>query len=163
MVETIHYQKSTLREKIVEHVFIGEALRSLWCERIVDVEILRSEFDAFGYDLVAEYGDITRHIQLKSGLGKPNRIGVAQALAKKKSGCVVYVQISKELDLGPYYWFGSRPDAALPPIDRYPHLKRTRPNSAGIKEERKDYHCLPNSAFEGPLSLRELLQKLLRG
>jgi hypothetical protein len=162
MVDTLHYQKSTLREKIVEHVFVGDALRSLWRDRIVDVEILRSEFDAFGYDLVVERGNITRHVQLKSGLGEPNRIGVAKALWQKKSGCVVYVRISEGLDLGPFYWFGGEPGAQLPSLERFPFLKQTRPNRQGVKEVRKDYHCLPRSAFEGPYSLSDLLKKLLR-
>src|SRR5690348_2044567 len=46
------YLHSTLRERIVEHVFVGEALRQLWKRGARDVEVLRSEFDAGGYDLV---------------------------------------------------------------------------------------------------------------
>jgi hypothetical protein len=47
-----HSTKSTLRERVVEHVFVGEALRALWRWKVVDVEVLRSEFDAHCYDLV---------------------------------------------------------------------------------------------------------------
>ncbi|WP_292295075.1 hypothetical protein [Marivita sp.] len=43
-----HYTHSTLRERIAEHVFVGEALRTLWRLGIHDVEVLRSEFDAHG-------------------------------------------------------------------------------------------------------------------
>jgi hypothetical protein len=161
MTESVHYQKSSLREKIVEHVFIGEALRMLWCKKIVDAEILRSEFDAFGYDLVLERGNVTRHVQLKSGLDKPSGIGVAQALAKKKSGCVVYVQISENLDLQNFYWFGGEPSNSLPAVDQFPLLKRTRPNKAGVKLERQNYRSLPTRAFEGPINLSDLLQRLL--
>lgn len=50
--ESAHSLHSTLRERIVEHVFIGDALRRLWQREVRDVEILRSEFDAGGYDLV---------------------------------------------------------------------------------------------------------------
>ncbi len=161
MTDPIHYQKSSLREKIVEHVFIGEALRALWRDKIVDAELLRSEFDAFGYDIVVERGGVTRHVQLKSGLGKPRGIGVAEALAKKKSGCVVYVQISSDLDLQNYYWFGAEPNSPLPPIDGFPLLKRTRPNKAGAKLERQDYRSLSSRAFTGPMALPALLHKLL--
>jgi len=66
----IHSTHSTLRERIVEHVFVGEALRTLWRRGIVDVEVLRPEFDAHGYDLVIARGDIIRHIQLKTGTPK---------------------------------------------------------------------------------------------
>jgi hypothetical protein len=43
-----HYEHSTLREHIVEHVFVGEALRALWRRGVVDAEVLRSDFDAHG-------------------------------------------------------------------------------------------------------------------
>ncbi len=68
-----HYINSTLRERIVEHVFVGEALRRLWQMGVTDVEVLRSEFDAGGYDLVMSYHRVTRHIQFKTKTlgGKP--------------------------------------------------------------------------------------------
>lgn len=43
-----HFLYSTSRERIVEHVFVGEMLRRLWQCGITDVEVLRSEFDAGG-------------------------------------------------------------------------------------------------------------------
>jgi hypothetical protein len=157
-----HYRYSSLREKIVEHVFIGEALRTLWREGIFDVEILRSEFDAFGYDLVIERGPVTRHVQLKAGLGKPGGVGVSESLAAKRSGCVVYVQISAGLDLGPFYWFGDLPDAPLPPISGFSRMRRTTPNSDGVKPERKNHRCLPGAAFGKPIAtMSEILVKLL--
>lgn len=38
--ETSHYLHSTVRERIVEHVFVGNALRLLWQHRVTDVEVL---------------------------------------------------------------------------------------------------------------------------
>jgi hypothetical protein len=43
--KSAHYENSTLRERIVEHVFVGAALRTLWRLGAVDVEVLRSDFD----------------------------------------------------------------------------------------------------------------------
>lgn len=63
-----HYAHSTLRERIVEHVFVGDALRALWKRGVTDIEVLRSEFDAGGYDLVMTHGRTVRHIQFKSVL-----------------------------------------------------------------------------------------------
>lgn len=51
-----HYLHSVLRERIVEHAFVGDALRRLWQRGVTDIEVLRSEFDAGGYDLVMSYG-----------------------------------------------------------------------------------------------------------
>ena len=64
--KTAHYLHSTLRERIIEHVFVGDALRRLWQRGVTDVEVLRSEFNAGGYDLVMSYRKIVRHIQLKT-------------------------------------------------------------------------------------------------
>lgn len=52
MDQDAHSHRSTLRERIIEPVFVGDALRLLWRRNITDVEVLRSEFDAHGYDLV---------------------------------------------------------------------------------------------------------------
>ena len=60
----MHSHHSTLRERIVEHVFVGEALRTLWRRGITDVEVLRSEFDAHGYDLVT-LAERLRHLDLR--------------------------------------------------------------------------------------------------
>ncbi|CAB3805334.1 hypothetical protein [Pararobbsia alpina] len=45
-----HYVHSVLRERIVEHVFVGDVLRRLWQRGVTDLELLRSEYDAGGYD-----------------------------------------------------------------------------------------------------------------
>lgn len=70
--DAAHHLHSSLREKIVEHVFVGEALRALWRRGVFDVRILRCEFDADGYDLLMERGKIVRHIaSLIRGLACP--------------------------------------------------------------------------------------------
>lgn len=70
MEERAHFEHSTLREHIVEHVFVGDALRALWRRGVLDVEVLRSEFDAYGYDIVMARGPVVRHIQFKTGKTK---------------------------------------------------------------------------------------------
>ena len=47
---------STLREHIVEHVFLGDLLRALWNRGDRDIEVLRPEVDARGYDVVLSSG-----------------------------------------------------------------------------------------------------------
>jgi hypothetical protein len=51
-----HFENSALRERIVEHVFVGDLLRALWKKGVVDIEVLRSEFEASGY-LLAQRQD----------------------------------------------------------------------------------------------------------
>jgi hypothetical protein len=122
MDPTAHFHNSTLRERIVEHTFAGEALRALWRRGVVDVEVLRPEFDAHGYDLVMSHGPIVRHIQFKTGTKrKPDKVSVAEALANKPSGCVIWIRVTDELDIGPFFWFGDTPGKPLPSLANYPN------------------------------------------
>lgn len=91
-----HYLRSTLRERVVEHVFVGEALRRLWQRGITGVEVLRSEFDAGGYDLVMSYKAITRHIQFKTVAlgGRAPRVTANLKLMEKPSGCIIWIVVS---------------------------------------------------------------------
>jgi hypothetical protein len=88
-----HFHHSTLRERIVEHLFIGDSLRRLWHLGVMDVEVLRSEFDAGGYDLVMSRRKVTRHIQFKSVMvdGKAARTSISMKLMEKPSGCVIWI------------------------------------------------------------------------
>jgi hypothetical protein len=155
-----HYLQSTLRERIVEHVFIGDALRSLWRLGVTNVEVLRSEFDAHGYDLVAERGSVVRHIQFKTGTSKPRHVSVALALGEKPSGCVVFIQITPMLDMGPFYWFGGAPGARLPSIAKFPMPTRTTPNKAGEYPSRQNHRNVPYSELEKLVTLHNVLVKL---
>src|SRR5467141_3677437 len=105
-----HFSHSTLRERIVEHTFVADTLRRLWQLGIVNVEVLRPEFDAHGYDLVMARGPIVRHIQLKTGTAlAPGDVSVSRALADKPSGCVIWIRVTETLEMGPFFWFGGAP------------------------------------------------------
>src|SRR5436190_23886027 len=109
-----HYRHASLRERIIEHVFVGDALRELWKDGISDVEILRSEFDAHGYDLVMSRGAIVRHVQFKASTHrKPVRVSISRSLFEKPSGCVIWIKVSPDLDLKPFYWLGGEPGRPL--------------------------------------------------
>ena len=64
--QTDAYLDSSCLEKVLEHRFVAELTTCLWLAGCRDVEVLRSEVDAHGYDLVVEARGILRHIQLKS-------------------------------------------------------------------------------------------------
>jgi hypothetical protein len=90
--EDRNFTHSTLRERIVEHVFVGDVLRTLWRRGVTDVEILRPEFDAHGYDVVMSRGPVVRHVQLKTQAA--GKVSVGRALAEKPSGCVVWIGLN---------------------------------------------------------------------
>jgi hypothetical protein len=120
--EDRHFTHSTLRERIVEHVFVGDVLRTLWRRGIADVEILPSEFDAHGYDVVMCRGPIVRHIQFKTQ--RDRDIKISLALAEKPSGCVIWIGIDEHLDLKHFRWFGGLPGQPLPGIKDFKVARR---------------------------------------
>jgi hypothetical protein len=160
--ESAHFHHSTLRERIVEHVFIGDALRLLWRQGVVDVEVLRPEFDAHGYDLVMARGRIVRHIQFKTGTArKPGEVSVARVLAEKPSGCVVWIRVDRDLTMGPFFWFGAAAGEPLPALDSYlPPLRATH-NKDGVRPPRVNHRLVPGKAFTEIATLASLLETLL--
>jgi len=157
-----HFRHSVLRERIVEHVFIGETLRRLWVRGITDVEVLRSEFDAGGYDLVMCRGPVVRHIQFKVSRvdGKTAAIKASLRLAEKPSGCVLWILVTSALELQTFLWFGGAPGQPLPDIANLRVAQHTKANVKGIKLERPDHRVIPRSRFESLGSLDEVLQRL---
>jgi hypothetical protein len=157
--EDKHYLHSTLRERIVEHVFVGELLRALWKEGILNVELLRPEFDAHGYDVVISRGAVVRHIQLKTQAG--GKISVSQSLGEKPSGCVLWIAVDREtLQLGPFLWFGGSPGDPLPDVAQFPNPKRQTHNSQKTRPLRKNHRSLPRSVFVRLDNMRAVAEKL---
>lgn len=157
----MHSKHSTLRERIVEHVFVGEALRTLWRRGITDVEVLRSEFDAYGYDLVMGRGSVVRHIQFKTGIrSKPAPVSVARPLAEKPSGCVIWICVSLNLDLGPFWWFGGLPGEALPDLSGFASPKRIGRREDGNRPLRLNHSKVPAKHFRRIDTMDVMLETL---
>ena len=157
-----HYIHSTLRERIVEHVFVGDALRRLWQLGITDVEVLRSEFDVGGYDLVMSRGRVIRHIQFKSVIvdGKAAWASASLKLMEKPSGCIIWIVITPDLNLASYLWFGGLPGEPLPNITAFQVTKHSKGNSEGTKTERPNHRIVPRSRFEQLTTLDAVLERL---
>ncbi|WP_244106440.1 hypothetical protein [Paraburkholderia phenazinium] len=144
-----HYVHSSLRERIVEHVFVGEALRALWRHNNTDVEVLRSEFDAGGYDLVMSYRAIVRHIQLKVSVegGKTDSVTASLKLMEKPSGCILWIVVADDLEFRSFLWFGNEPRNPLPDIRELKTAHHTKANAAGVKTKRPGQREIPRGAF----------------
>lgn len=106
-----HYRRSTYREKVVEHLFVGDLLRYLWAKRAGAVDILKPEVDGAGYDIVVTHGQTVRHIQLKTSLvnGSATSQNINASLADHPSGCIVWVLIDEDLNFKGFLWFGAKP------------------------------------------------------
>jgi hypothetical protein len=156
-----HFTHSTLRERIVEHVFVGDALRALWRRGIHDVEVLRPEFDAHGYDLVVARGRTVRHVQFKAGQARrPKKVSLARALAEKPSGCAIWISVSPALDMGPFFWLGGSPGEPLPSLAEHSASRRPTPNKNGERPVRQNHVDVPARAFSKLDTLDDVLVAL---
>lgn len=160
---TEHSLHSSYREKLIEHLIIGELLKFSWKNRDFTLEVSKPEVDNSGYDIIAEANGVIRHIQLKTAF-----VGAATAtqkihisLAKKPSGCVVLVYFDNEtLELGPYYFFGAAPGNPLPSLENLKTAKHTKGNSAGLKLERPNIRMLNKGSFTKLDNIDELYVQL---
>ena len=149
MTDTAHYLDSGLREKVLEHLFVGDLLRCLWRTGRRDIEVLRAEVDRAGYDIVLVVGGIMRHAQFKASYrgAKTAGVGIHIDLARKPGGCVIWIWFDPQtMELGPFLWFGGRPGEPLPSLgDRIG--KHTKGDRTGLKAERPNIRILRKSQF----------------
>lgn len=162
---TEHAIYSSLREKLIEHLFIGEVLKTLWQKGLRGVEVLKPEVDSGGYDIVIEHGGVVRHVQLKSSYvgSKTARQKVHVSLANKPSGCVIWVYFDADtLELKRFLWFGGKPGERLPDITDFPIAKHTKGNASGIKLERPNLRVVNKGKFKELESMQAVLYALFR-
>ncbi|AZN38102.1 hypothetical protein EJO50_06825 [Iodobacter ciconiae] len=160
---TEHSLHSSYREKLIEHLLVGNLLKLSWKNKNFSLEISKPEVDNAGYDLIAEANGIIRHIQLKTTF-----IGSATttqkihiSLTKKPSGCVVWVYFNNEtLDLGPYCYFGAAPGQPLPSLENLKTAKHTKGNAIGLKSERSNIRILNKGNFIKLKTINELYHQL---
>lgn len=157
-----HFRYSVLRERIVEHLFVGQIMQALWKRGVYDIEVLRAEFDTGGYDLVLTRSGQARYIQFKVSLEDARRrdVNVNMRLASVPSGCVVWIGVSHNLDFQWFRWFGNGPGEKLSDLSAYPKAKHTRGNAQGIKGVRADQRLVPKSDFVKIASLEDVLVRL---
>ena len=158
-----HVENSSYRERLLEHLFIGELLRLSWTSGECALEISKPEVDRSGYDLVAEANGFIRHIQLKTTFvgssTKSQKIHIS--LSGKPSGCVVLIHFDKDtLSLGPFLYFGGNPGEQLPSLTGRKVAKHTKINAQGIKSERPNIRMIPNSAFTKIATIQQLYARL---
>jgi len=160
------YLKSQFYEQLVEHVFVSEVLQEAWYYFGTTVEVLRSEVDSSGYDVVFECNGVLRHVQLKTS--KPDAKASGQkvnvALAGKPSGCIVWIVRHEDVQTCrmrlSYRFFGGDPGQPLLSLDGFKVATHTKGNAQGVKKERPAIRVVPKSRFTEIETTRELVRKL---
>ncbi len=157
--EAVH---SSAREKVLEHLFVGELLRCLWRRGIRNMEVLRAEVDMGGYDLVVEANRVIRYIQLKSSnrTAATARVPVNINLESKPGGCVIWIKFDPEtMDLGPFHWFGAQP--GTPALSLGTRVGRhSKGDRMGIKAFRPNIRVLSIGQFQKLGTIDEVVRVL---
>jgi hypothetical protein len=145
-----HSSDSSLREQALGHLFLGQLLAFMWRSDRRDIEVLKSEVDRGGYDIVLEASGVLRHVQLKSSFrgSKVREVDVSTKLLNKPGGCILWLEFDPEsLAIEQYYWFGGKPGSGLP--DLGPRVSRhSKGNSEGEKHERPNHRVLTRGRFK---------------
>lgn len=150
MTKEHHFRFSTFREKLIEHLFLGELLRLSWQRGECSLEVAKPEVDSRGYDVIIERDGVVRHVQLKASSrgAATSRQTIHVGLAGKPAGCVIWIQFVPEtLELGPFLFFGSPAGQPLPDISRLGIARHTKGDAQGYKAERPDLRVVPKSHF----------------
>jgi len=158
-----HYAESSAREKLVEHVFLGELLRGLWRRNVRDLEVLRPEVDSGGYDLALEYRGSTRHVQLKSSHRNAKRAAITAnvKLLDRPSACILWIYFDPDtMLLGPYLWFGSAPNERIPSFGEKV-ARHTKHNADREKSAKPGHRVIAKSSFTRLDTMDEVIQRLI--
>ena len=164
--KSVRYLKSNFYEQLVEHAFISELLQEAWFRYGKTVEVLRSEIDSSGYDLLLECNGVIRHVQLKNSIAgaKTAYQKINIALSEKPSGCVVWLMREEDESKNrinlKYLYFGDVPGKPLPSLEPFKIAKHTKGNAQGVKKERPLIRQIPKSKFIKLSGINELLGKL---
>jgi len=158
-----YYEQSSFREKLIEHLLVGELLKLSWVRGTCDVEVAKPEVDNAGYDIIAEANGIIRHIQLKASYlgGATSKQKVHTRLSEKPSGCVVWAIFDEEkLDLGPFLFFGAEPGLPLPSLASARVARHTKGNKDGYKAERPNIREVNKGQFQALPDVNSLFNAL---
>lgn len=158
-----HSLNSSFREKLIEHLFVGELLKLSWISKDFSLEVSKPEVDNCGYDLIIEAKGILRHVQLKGTFvgAKTARQNIHVSLADKKSGCVVWVYFDQNtLELGPFLFFGGKPGYPLPDLSDLKIAKHTKGDADGYKAERPNIRVINKGSFTSYKTIKELYHAL---
>lgn len=157
---------SNFFEQLVEHVFVSEILQEAYYGRGQVVEVLRSEVDSYGYDLVLECNGVMRHVQLKTSRPDARASGqkVHTKLGEKSGGCVIWVirhecPDSRRMRLS-YRFFGGAAGEPLPDLSGFKVARHNKGDATGKKKERPAIRLIPKSRFRVIETTAELVSVL---
>jgi hypothetical protein len=157
------FLQSVYRERLLEHLLIGELLKHSWLHHGAELEVATPSVDRTGHDVVLEANGVVRHVQLKaSSLKASTRSqGIHLHLARKPSGCVVWIKFDPtDIRLDHFLFFGEGPKEPLPAMDHFGVAKHTKGDATGLKKQRPNLRIVPATKFRQIESIAKLYETL---
>jgi hypothetical protein len=157
-----HSSDSSLREQALGHIFLGQLLAFMGQNNARDIEVLKSEVDRGGYDVVLESNGIMRHVQLKASFrgSKVRAVDVSTRLLRKPGGCIRWLEFDPDtFAIERFYWYGGPSGMPLPDLGTR-ISRHSKGNSSGEKNERPIHRVLTRGRFETLVNIREVTERL---
>jgi hypothetical protein len=152
---------SSAREKVLEYRFLAELTAELMRPGLT-FDVLRSDVDAWGSDIVINASRVFRHIQLKAMItgGRRAEVTINTHLSAAPSGCVIWMTYDPHsFELQQFQWFGGEPGEPLPDLGSAV-ARHTKGNSLGEKKVRPDHRVIRRSRFEVVPTIAALATRL---
>jgi hypothetical protein len=125
---------STFFENLLEHRFLFDLRRELVLREIPQLlNVLKSDVDAFGFDLVLSVGDRSLHVQMKTRSGSPyaKPYDLSEGLWRLPNSCVIWMLYDAELlEPSSYYLLGF----PMPDKELFPSAKRAARRKVKIQQ-----------------------------
>jgi hypothetical protein len=161
--------RSSHRESIIEHLFIGEVLKVLWNEQATQVEVLKPQVDDAGYDIVIECKRKSKsdtstpcYIQLKSAFvgAKTAKVSLSKKLTSKTHWCVIWVFFDPKFTLKSYLCFGTATGKTSSDIAKLKTTKHSKADTNKIKADRPGHCDVPKGEFKEFVLIKDVIDKL---
>jgi hypothetical protein len=159
-------KQSVYFEKLIEHRFISDIMMHCWFKYEKTLEIIHSEIDTNGYDLIISYDNINRYIQLKTSEenGKTAKQNLNISLIKKENPCIVWIirnyDKSRNDFIFSYLFWGSNIGEKSPNVENYKTAKHPKADMKGNKKQRPNIRIIPKKEFIKLNSMEKLFEKL---
>lgn len=160
MSTTQDYSKSVIREKMLLHIFLSDIYKWAWRQNNIALEILHSEVDDSGYDVVVSINNQIRFLQLKGlkGEGTTKTFNLNERLADKPGAAIVIINYSDNGDsFNTTYQYCEINREKLTNLRTAKHAKA---NSQGVKAEREGIKKLPSRFLSNKVDCRTLIDTL---
>ena len=158
--------RSSYVENILTHRMVADLASELWHRNpSKPFQILNSEVDDSGIDLILGCESALRYIQVKqvhSG-GKAKKFSIRLSFSRLPGSCVVLIKHdSQTLNIENYLFYGGGPNESMPSLAEAKVSKSPvrRDTATGKRTERPNYRDVPISKFKVMDSPGALLSSL---